>query len=230
MVSKNFLTTIVLKSKENIGSIVICTILFIVPLFIFPAYPRNEWQYNLYQYITKNMHVTIGTKGPLPFFTILYSLYISIAMFLVGCVICYFFIKKYGVNKTYQEEIYKFFFKAEFEYSKKYPWLEKTLIKKTLVSGTFSICFIMGIIHFIDDDISQHRPRRKGGLIAFSYNYRIGVMFWEIITTVFSIFPIFYFGLLFLYVINYFFRGLGNGNVAIPINALSKKQKRSRNI
>ena len=40
---------------------------FIIPLFVFPTYPKNEWQYEIYQYITQIMHVTIGTKGPLPF-------------------------------------------------------------------------------------------------------------------------------------------------------------------
>ncbi|MGB8810915.1 MAG: hypothetical protein WCD17_16290 [Acinetobacter calcoaceticus] len=230
MASKKFLSTIAMKSKENRGNIALCSILFIIPLFVFPAYPKNEWQYELYQYITQIMHVTIGTKGPLPFFTILYSIYITIVMFFLGCTVCYFFIKEYGINKVYQEEIYKFLFKAEFESSKKYPWLEKPLIKKTLVSTTFAICLIMGIFHFIDDDISQHRPRRKGGLIAFSYNYRVGVMFWEIAVSLFSIFPIFYFGLLFLYIINYFFRGLGTGKVTIPIKVPSKKQKRSRKI
>ena len=73
----------------------------------------------------------------------------------------------------------------------KYPWLEKPLIKKTLVSSTFAGCFVMGIFHFIEDDITQQRPRRRGGLISFCYNYRVGVMFWEIISTAFSIFPIF---------------------------------------
>ena len=29
---------------------------------------KNEWQYELYQYITQTMHVTVGTKGPLPFY------------------------------------------------------------------------------------------------------------------------------------------------------------------
>ena len=50
----------------------------------------------------------------------------------------------------------------------KYRWLEKPLVKKTLVSSTFAGCFVMGIIHFIEDDITQQRPRRRGGLIAFS--------------------------------------------------------------
>lgn len=84
-----------------------------------------------------------------------------------------FFIKEHGINKAYQEEIYKFFLKPSLNLQK-YPWLEKPLVKKTLVSITFAICLIMGVFHFIDDDISQHRPRRKGGLIAFSYNYRVG--------------------------------------------------------
>ncbi|HFG6920993.1 Uncharacterised protein [Acinetobacter baumannii] len=228
MASKNFLSTLPRKIKENKGSIAICFILFIIPLFVFPTYPKNEWQYEIYQYITQIMHVTIGTKGPLPFFTILYSLYITIVMFIVGCVICYFFIRKYGINNAYQEEIYKLFFKAEFESSKKYHWLEKPLIKKTLVSSTFAGCFVMGIIHFIEDDITQQRPRRRGGLIAFSYNYRVGVMFWEIVTTVFSIFPIFYFGLLFLYIINYFFRGLGTGKVVV-LEKTSNPKFRSSN-
>ncbi|OTM95296.1 hypothetical protein B9X66_03485 [Acinetobacter pittii] len=162
MSSKNFLSTIARKSKENKGTIAICSILFIIPLFVFPTYPKNEWQYELYQYITQTMHVTVGTKGPLPFFTILYSIYITIVMFFVGCVICYFFIKEQGINKAYQEEIYKFFFKAEFESSKKYPWLEKPLIKKTLVSSTFAGCFVMGIFHFIEDDITQQRPSDVG--------------------------------------------------------------------
>jgi len=56
------------------------------------------------------------------------------------------------------------------------------------------------------------------------------VMFWEIAVSLFSIFPIFYFGLLFLYIINYFFRGLGTGKVAIPLEVPSKKQKRSRKV
>ncbi|RIW61050.1 hypothetical protein D3X24_13360, partial [Acinetobacter baumannii] len=59
-------------------------------------------------------------------------------------------------------------------------------------------------------------------------NYRVGVMFWEIVTTVFSIFPIFYFGLLFLYIINYFFRGLGTGKVVV-LEKTSNPKFRSSN-
>ena len=40
---------------------------FIIPLFVFPTYPKTNGSTEIYQYITKIMHVTIGTKGPLPF-------------------------------------------------------------------------------------------------------------------------------------------------------------------
>jgi len=36
--------------------------------------------------------------------------------------------------------------------------------------------------------------------------------------------------LLFLYTINYFFRGLGTGKVAIPLEVPSKKRKRIRKV
>ncbi len=50
MASKNFLSTLARKIKENKGSIAICSILFIIPLFVFPTYPKNEWQYEIYQW------------------------------------------------------------------------------------------------------------------------------------------------------------------------------------
>jgi hypothetical protein len=35
----------------------------------------------------------------------LYSIYITIVMFFLGCAVCYFFIKEHGINKDYQEEL-----------------------------------------------------------------------------------------------------------------------------
>ncbi len=68
MASKNFLSTLARKSKENRGNIALCSILFIIPLFVFPTHPKNEWQYELYQYITQTMHVTVGTERPITVF------------------------------------------------------------------------------------------------------------------------------------------------------------------
>lgn len=28
-------------------------IVFVLPLFLFPAYPRNQWQFEIYRYITE---------------------------------------------------------------------------------------------------------------------------------------------------------------------------------
>ncbi|ENW79923.1 hypothetical protein F909_03027 [Acinetobacter sp. ANC 3929] len=209
--------------------ITLLIIVFILPLFLFPAYPRNQWQYEIYRYITEHMLITVGTKGPLPFFTILSSIYFTFVASVFGFYLCFLFIKSVGVNKEFQEKIYSKFFQAEFDASKKYPWLEKPLIKKTIVSGMFFFCFLMGMIHFLLDNISFQDGSRRGALIQLGYNYRIGVLLWESTFSVFTIFPFFYFGLLFIYLCNYFFRGLGTGKIIIPKKVISKRtKKRSR--
>ncbi|WP_151837991.1 MULTISPECIES: hypothetical protein [unclassified Acinetobacter] len=209
--------------------ITLLIIVFILPLFLFPAYPRNQWQYEIYRYITEQMLITVGTKGPLPFFTILSSIYCTVVASIFGFYLCFLFIKRVGVNKAFQEKIYSKFFQAEFDASKKHPWLEKPLIKKTIVSGMFFFCFLMGLIHFLLDNISFQDGSRRGALIQLGYNYRIGVLFWESTFSVFTIFPFFYFGFLFIYLVNYFFRGLGTGKINIPQKVVRKRMKnRSR--
>ncbi|WP_332604586.1 hypothetical protein [Acinetobacter sp. ESBL14] len=214
------------QAKIHISLLII---VFILPLFLFPAYPRNEWQYEIYRHITEQMLITVGTKGPLPFFTILSSIYYTIITSVFGGYLCFLFIKRVGLGKVFQEKIYSKFFQAEFDASKKYPWLEKPLIKKTIVSGMFFFCFLMGMIHFLLDDISFQDGSRRGALIQLSYNYRIGVLLWESAFSVFTIFPFFYFGFLFIYLVNYFFRGLGTGKIIMPPKKTPKKTKnRSR--
>ncbi|ENV08693.1 hypothetical protein F966_02808 [Acinetobacter higginsii] len=214
------------QAKIHISLLII---VFILPLFLFPAYPRNQWQYEIYRYITEQMLITVGTKGPIPFFTILSSVYCTVVAFIFGFYLCFLFIKRVGVNKAFQEKIYSKFFQAEFDASKKHPWLEKPLIKKTIVSGMFFFCFLMGLIHFLLDNISFQDGSRRGALIQLGYNYRIGVLFWESTFSVFTIFPFFYFGFLFIYLVNYFFRGLGTGKMNIPQKVVPKRtKKRSR--
>jgi len=214
------------QAKIHISLLII---VFILPLFLFPVYPRNQWQYEIYRYITEQMLITVGTKGPLPFFTILSSIYCTIVASIFGFYLCFLFIKRVGVNKEFQEKIYSKFFQAEFDASKKHPWLEKPLIKKTIVSGMFFFCFLMGLIHFLLDNISFQDGSRRGALVQLGYNYRIGVLFWESTFSVFTIFPFFYFGFLFIYLVNYFFRGLGTGKINIPQKVGRKRMKnRSR--
>lgn len=214
------------QAKIHISLLII---VFILPLFLFPAYPRNQWQYEIYRYITEQMLITVGTKGPLPFFTILSSIYYTIVTSVFGGYLCFLFIKRVGVSKAFQEKIYSKFFQAEFKASEKYPWLEKPLIKKTIVSGIFFLFLLIGILHFLHDEISFQDGSRRGALIQLSYNYRIGVIFWEACISTITIFPFFYFGFLLIYIVNYFFRGLGTGKIMIPQKVVSKRtKKRSR--
>lgn len=199
-----------------------------LPLFIFPAYPKNQWQYDIYRYITEEMLIIVGTKGPLPFFTILLSLYWTLVTFVLGCYISFTFIKKIGIQKEFQHFIYEKFFQAEFEASKKYPWLEKPLIKKTIVSSIFLLCLLIGVLHFIFDEISFKTGSRRGALIEFSYNYKIGVIFWEFFSSILTIFPLFYFGFLAIYLFNYFFRGLGTGKILPPQKTTPKRKRRGK--
>lgn len=194
--------------KQNQFLTIFLLILFIPPLCLFPASPENDWQYSLYQYITQDLLITVGTKGPLPFFTVLCVMYITVYGFLVGCYMCFMLMKKYGLHLEYQQKFFNLFFRAKFESSKKYPWLEKPLIKKTLVSCAFLLSFCMGVLHLCDATISF--PTRKSSLIPFLYNYQLGVIFGEMIMSLFTLLPIFYFGFLFVYLLNYF-RGLGTG-------------------
>lgn len=87
----------------------------------------------------------------------------------------------------------------------------------------------MGMGHFLLENISFQDGSRRGALIQLGYNYRIGVLFWESTFSVFTIFPFFYFGFLFIYLVNYFFRGLGTGKIIIPQKVVPKRtKKRSR--
>ena len=217
------------QKRQNKLLLQLSILLFIPPLLLFPAYPRNDWQYSIYKYITQNLLITVGTKGPLPFFTILSSIYITMIMFFLSCYVCWLFLKKYGIQENFQKKIYSLFVQFEFSSSYKYPWLGKPIIKKTLVSSIFILCFLGSIWHFVHDEISFQSGSRKGALIEWSYNYRIGVLFWELIMSLFSISPIFYFFLLFIYLGNYFFRGLGTGKIiSSKRNSKIKKRKKKR--
>ena len=213
--------------KQNKILLVFLLILFVPPLLLFPAFPKNLWQYEIYRYISESMFIIIGTKGPLPFFTILSSIYVTLVMLVLSVYLCFVFIKNVGVKKQFQEVIYSKFFHAEFEASKKYPWLEKSFIKKTIVSGMFFFCFVMSLIHFLIDDISFQDGSRRGALIQLGYNYRIGVLVWESVFSICTVFPFFYFGFLFIYLFNYFFRGLGSGKIIIPQKVVNKGTKKS---
>ena len=82
------------QTKQKKQNKILFILLFIPPLVLFPAYPKNEWQYDIYRYITNEMLVIIGTEGPLPFFTILSSVYTTFILLVFSCYFCFVFYKK----------------------------------------------------------------------------------------------------------------------------------------
>lgn len=211
--------------KQNKILYLLLIILFVPPLILFPAYPKTHWQYDIYLYITQEMYIVVGTKGPLPFFTILSSIYLTTIMTIFSFYLCFVFIKKHGTKKEFQEFIYSKFFQAEFEASIKYPWLEKPLIKKIIISGMFLLSLLFGVFHFLMDEISFQDGSRRGALIQLSYNFKIGVILWESCLSLLTIFPLFYFGFLVIYLFNFFFRGLGTGKIVISQKRIRKRKK-----
>ena len=63
-------------------------------------------------------------------------------------------------------------------------------------------------------------------LIKLGYNYRLGVLFWESIISLFNVFPIFYLIFFTLYLINYFIFGLGSGKIILPQTKPKRKKRK----
>ncbi|MFK4205789.1 hypothetical protein [Acinetobacter junii] len=82
------------QTKQKKQNKILFILLFIPPLVLFPAYPKNQWQYDIYRYITNEMLVIIGTEGRLPFFNILSSVYTTFILLVFSCYFCFVFYKK----------------------------------------------------------------------------------------------------------------------------------------
>ncbi len=214
------------RKLQNQIVLKLCIVMLVPPLLLFPAYPRNNWQYSIYRFITENIYISIGTKGPLPFFTVLTSIYSTLIMFIFCSYLCWSFIKKYGFDKKYQEKIYHFLFANEFMTSRKYPRLEKPIIKKVYILSLFLLSLLIGIFHFTRQEISFPSGNRRGALIELGYNYKVGVIFWETFASIMTAAPIFYFLLIAVYLINYYFRGLGSGKITPPLKNKKRKSKK----
>ncbi|WP_236766758.1 hypothetical protein [Acinetobacter junii] len=118
------------------------------------------------------------------------------------------------------------FFHIEFESSKKYPFLEKPIIKEIIISLIFVGCFFLALYHFVAfENITLQDDSHRGALIQLSYNFKIGVLIWESCLNLLLIFPIFYFLFLIIYLINYFVRGLGSGKIILTQKTEDRRQK-----
>lgn len=86
---------------------------------------------------------------------------------------------------------------------------------------------LIGFWHLFDVDISFVRGRR-GGLLALGYQYKLGVIIWESMFYIFSVFSLVMSFLFGLYIFN-ILRGLGRGNNIVNPAALDMSQLTKNN-
>lgn len=196
--------------------------LCIPQLLFFPAVPRFAWEYDLYQNISQHLHISIGANGSLPFFTMLSSLYtggyvfVLIAYWLIG------FIRTHGLGQQFQPQYYQLFFNQRSKHADKFPIMDHSAFKIISVSLLLIFGLILGLFHFVLDNISVVGSSHKGYLFSVMYNLKIGVIFCEFIFSLFYLVPILYFLLLIIYLIN-IARGMGTGKTTATIPPEKKK-------
>lgn len=208
--------------KQNILLCILLLILFIPPVLFFPAYPETVWQDTIYRYITENLHITVGINGPLPFFTVLSSLYTTIFIIFLGSYLFYLLVQKFGLGREFQQEFFEILFQDEFKLSEKFPWLEKPIIKISLIT-IFFICLLLGLSLHLQNENIGFRSSRKDHFYSL-YHFKLGAILGETILNLLTVLPVFYFLALIIYLINYV-RGLGTGKIISPMPPARKKRK-----
>lgn len=200
-------------------------LLFVPPLLLFPAIPSTTWEYNLYQVIEQHLYISVGAKGPLPFFTMLSSLYTGIYVLIMSSYWAIQFIRSHGLGRRFQQQYYEIVFDHRSKHADKFPILDQPIFKKTCVSLLFIFCFMIGLFHFINDDISFASSSRRGQIFVLMYNTKLGVIVAEFLFSLIYVIPVFYFLFLFIYLIN-ILRGLGAGqNTPLVVKQRRKKQQ-----
>lgn len=200
------------KNGEKIAAAVIGLPLLMM-LFL-PARVSSDWQVNVFEFITQKLHISVGLNGPLPFFSVVVSAYLGlVAIVLTGWVLMRA-LKRWGMGKEFQRMCYRFI--EENALDTKYTrWLKRfPLLLKIYLLVLIFLLIMLSVIHLFDADISiksdRHYGRRRGQLVALSYQYRIGVIIWEMIFHLMTVASSAILFLFCLYVFN-ILRGLGRG-------------------
>ncbi|AOA59313.1 hypothetical protein [Acinetobacter larvae] len=207
--------------KQNHFKLIVAAIIFIIPLLFFPAEAHSNWQYSIYKLLSEKFYLRIGQHGPLPFFTVLTSIYSVLIIFILESYIFLLFLRKQGCTKNYQQFCYDFLTSNKFGPFKTFTGLNHPLLQNSMLFAGFGIVYIGIILSFFDADISIQQSRR-GALFHFAYNYRIGVIIVEMLRNLFSIMPIFLFLATMLYLFN-IVRGVGYGKIKPQPNQKTKR-------
>jgi len=163
------------KKKNKQRCLFLLAMLFVPPLLLFPVVPRSAWEYDLYQMIYQDLHITIGANGPLPFFTMLSSLYTSVYALLLMSYWSMQFIRTHGLGQQFQQQYYELLFNYRSKHAQKFPIMDHPVFKKICVSLLFVIAFVIGVGHFVLDDVSLPSSSRRGALFEMMYNFKLGM-------------------------------------------------------
>ena len=125
MASKNFLSTLARKIKENKGSIAICSILLLFLYLYFLLILKRMAVRNISIHHT-NYACDYWYERAITVFYDSYSLYITIVMFIVGCVICYFLLENMELIKLIKRKSINSFSKPNLNLQK-IPLVRKSL-------------------------------------------------------------------------------------------------------
>ena len=216
------------KNNKTFRTIVVTA--FSYPLFMMlflPAVPRAPWQEYLFSIITQQLHIVVGLNGPLPFFTVVVSAYLGFWVMIITIWSLINILKKYGVGKKFQQACYQYI-DEEIVNGKYTRWLKQhPILLKLYVMLLILFSSLIGFWHLFDVDISFVRGRR-GGLLALGYQYKLGVIIWESMFYIFSVFSLVMSFLFGLYIFN-ILRGLGRGNNIVNPAALDMSQLTKNN-
>ncbi|MEB3754824.1 hypothetical protein [Acinetobacter sp. MD2(2019)] len=211
--------TYLIKDKKNVLFILIC--IFVVPFFIFPDHAKTIWEMKLYQYITHNLGIIVGTNGPLPYFSVLTRVYLTLVLAFIFLFYIFPKLRKIGLGLNFQKEFYECILSEEsLNTSTELSWKERfkqspffSAIAMLLVSiGIIFLFFSEENISFPEEQDSHHSHHRGLlNLIYSAYNYKIGIFLLEIVNSIFVILAVFYVFCLCCYLWNLCFRNLGIG-------------------
>lgn len=221
------------KLIKLIYIVVIVQLPFIFLIFL-PDQPNAIWQVNLLNFIHNKLHITIGSNGPIPLFTVLVSIYVMLVYTAIMIVACISHFKKIGVGNRFQTEVYKLVNKSFVE-SKYTAWLKKYPIIKKIHNYLLHFLILwFSFWHLTNNNISFMSGRRAG-LIGLAYQHRLGVIITEYLFQLLFIANVFLLLIYMIYSMN-IIRGIGWGNdlnvnlnsITVKPYSIKKKKKNKR--
>lgn len=199
------------------------------PLFMMlflPAQANSDWEVFLFYLLTEKLKLSVGLNGPLPFYTVVVSAYLGMVIFVLSFWRLYWRAKTVSLGVEFQQACYRHLdgsiLNSKYNrWIRHYPLLLKLYVL-LFVLLLILFCFAMGVWHLFDPNMSFQRGSR-GGLIAWGYQNKIGIIIWESAFHIFTVAAICFVILSGLYLFN-LIRGLGWGKPPVEKSMRFRKK------